>query len=178
MVRFLFGQGWMILWHLAFYGLLLIGVILPMLAFLPLKKPGEAPDTASLGSFGMVILIVSALTMVTFVDLMILGAVARGPWLHKAALVIGTSTAVACAAYGAAYLLAMRQNLPAMMLMAAFAVVLVVANLFVLHIARRTEAVSLQMPLPLLVIMVMLSLPIVIVILLVPIGLILERFQR
>lgn len=83
MLRFFFGQGWMIGWHLGLYFILLIGVVLPLVAFFPLKSAGEKPDLASPGSFGLVMVIVCAAGLVTLVDSILLCSVARGPWFHK-----------------------------------------------------------------------------------------------
>ena len=49
MIRFLFGAGWWILWHLAFYAVVLVCVVLTLAIFgQELKAPGSPwPATCS-----------------------------------------------------------------------------------------------------------------------------------
>ena len=68
MLRFLFGRVPWVVWYIVMWSALVISVLLPTLAFLPLKKPGEKPDTPSLGSVFFVLLMAGVLGVVTLVN--------------------------------------------------------------------------------------------------------------
>lgn len=180
MIRFLFGQGWMIAWHLAFYVVLLLGAVLPTVAFMPLKQPGEKPDTPSLGSFAFVMMIAATMGLLTLADTAALAAMARGPWFHRLVVAIGAGTLVGVGMYFPAVHLATQQNRPAMLLLAACIAALAIANLVLLHLARgaASEPLSLHLPWPLLVVFTLLSLPVFVGIALLPLTLVMPFLKR
>jgi hypothetical protein len=55
-MRFLFGAGWWIPWHLAFYAVVLVCVVLTLGIFgQALKAPGQKPDYANVAYAGIVV---------------------------------------------------------------------------------------------------------------------------
>src|SRR4029079_1687883 len=79
-LRFFFGHGWWILWHVSFYLILLISVVMILEIFgQELKRAGEPPDAPSPGSF-MVFMIGVGLAFVTLVDASIFAAKLQTAW--------------------------------------------------------------------------------------------------
>jgi hypothetical protein len=95
-----------------------------------LKRPGEKPDTPSLGSVFFVVFMAGVLALVTLVNAGVFTRALQAHWVYKALLVLLAGTAVAVAAYWAAATMATDQNRRAMTLWAFTAVALVVANLW------------------------------------------------
>src|SRR5688572_3519364 len=82
-VRFLFGHGWWVVWHVAFYLILLISVVMILAIFATELKPaGEKPATPSPGSL-MVVLVAIGLGFVTLIDVLMLGPALNTSWFVK-----------------------------------------------------------------------------------------------
>ena len=130
MLRFLFGRGPWVVWYIVMWSALVIGVLLPTLAFLPLKKPGEKPDTPSLGSVFFVLFMAGVLAVVTLVNAGVFTRALQAHWIYKGLVILLAGTVVAVAAYWVAATMATDQNRRAMLVWAIAAVALVVANLW------------------------------------------------
>lgn len=179
MIRFFFGHGWMVAWHVGLLLTLLLGVGIPLISMLPLKAPGQTPDTPSVGSFGVVFSIAATTALITAADCALLSVMLPGPWFHKLVLTIGFPTLIAGLIYWPAVMLAEKQSLPMMLLVLAGVVVVVVVNLMMLRYAAASAGTeSLRFSVPVLIVLSLLSVPLAAGILLIPLGLILERFQK
>jgi hypothetical protein len=132
MLRFLFGRGPWITWYVVMWAALLIGVLLPTLAFLPLKKPGEKPDTPSLGSVFFVLWMAGALAVVTLVNTGVFARALQAHWFYKTLIVVVAGTVVAVGAYYVAAAMATEQNRRAMFFWAVAAALIVAGNLWLL----------------------------------------------
>jgi uncharacterized membrane protein len=109
-LRFFFGHGWWILWHVCFYLVLLISVVMILAIFgQELKRSGETPDTPSPGSF-MVFMIGVGLAFVTLVDASIFAAKLQTAWYWRAARIVGLPLIVCVASFPLNMALATRQN--------------------------------------------------------------------
>jgi uncharacterized membrane-anchored protein len=125
---------------------LVVGVLLPTLAFLPLKKPGEKPDTPSLGSVFFVLWMAGALAVVTLVNAGVFARALNANWVYKVLLVIVAGSAVAVGAYYVAAALATDQNRRAMSLWATAAALIVAANLWLLWFGLSRPPASVPAP--------------------------------
>ena len=146
MLRFLFGRGAWVTWYVVMYVVLVVGVLLPTLMFLPLKKPGEKPDTPSLGSVFVVVWMAGALAVVTLVNTGIVARVLQANLIYKGLLAVALATGVAVAAYHVAALLATDQSRRAMTLWCLAAGALVLGNLWAAWFGLSRQAGSIRAP--------------------------------
>lgn len=135
-LRFLFGHGWWILWHVSFYLILLISVVLILAIFgQELKRAGQPPDTPSPGSF-LVVMIGCGLALVTLVDASIFAAKVPIAWHWRVALIIGLPLGVCLVSFPLNLALATRQNHPAFWANVAVAASVILGNLWLLWSAN------------------------------------------
>ena len=146
MLRFLFGRGPWVVWYIVMWAALVVGVLLPTLAFLPLKKPGEKPDTPSLGSVFFVVFMAGVLAVVTLVNAGLFARVLQANWVYKALLVLLAGTMVAVGAYWVAATMATDQSRRAMSVWAITAVALVAANLWLARFGLTRPPRSVDAP--------------------------------
>jgi hypothetical protein len=89
MVRFLFGSGWWIAWHGAFYLAILVFVVLTLAIFATELRPaGVKPNLPSPGSF-MVFVIALTMAGLTLVNASILVFHLAWPWYADVVFVLG-----------------------------------------------------------------------------------------
>lgn len=143
-LRFFFGHGWWALWHIAFYLILLISVVLILAMFAQdLKKPGEKPDLPSPASI-MVLMIALGLGLVTLVDGMLYARVVAGTWWVKAPAVIGASAAIIVAMGIINMQLATVQSPMSFWLNLIASAAMILANLVLLHFAETRPAEAIR----------------------------------
>jgi hypothetical protein len=135
-LRFVFGHGWWILWYLAFYLILLISVVLPLMMFGSEVKPaGVEPNPASPASI-MVFMIGLGLMFVTLANLCILaGTSLHWAWYAKAALIILVPIVIGVVAFPLNGRLATQQNYPSLWGNVIVSVTVIVGNLVVMWVA-------------------------------------------
>ena len=146
MLRFLFGRGPWVVWYVLIWAALVVGVLLPTLAFLPLKKPGEKPDTPSLGSVAFVVFMAGVLAVVTTVNAGLFARALHANWIYKTLLVIVAGAAVAIVAYWVAATMATDQNRRAMTVWAFAAAGLVAVNLWLAWFGLTRPPTSIYAP--------------------------------
>ena len=135
-LRFLFGHGWWILWHISFYVILLISVVLTLAIFgQELKRPGEPRDTPSPGSI-MVFMIGLGLALVTLVDASIFATHIRTTWYWRTAIIIGLPLLVCLTSFPLNMMLATRQSHPAFWANVTMSAMVTLGNLWLLRIAN------------------------------------------
>jgi hypothetical protein len=138
-LRFFFGHGWWILWHVSFYLILLISVVMILAIFgQELKRAGETPDTPSPGSF-MVFMIGVGLAFVTLVDASIFAAKLQTAWYWRAALIIGLPLIVCVVSFPLNMALATRQSYPAFWANVVVSASAIVGNLWLLWAANSSK---------------------------------------
>lgn len=93
MVRFFFGSGWWIAWHVAMYAaiVLLVGLTLAIFAT-DLRPAGAKPDTPSPASF-MVFFIALTMALITLVNSILLVCLVGWPWYADALFVLAATAA-------------------------------------------------------------------------------------
>ena len=139
LLRFLFGHGWWVLYHLFFYLTLLLTVVLTLIIFgQELKRPGEPPDLPSPGSM-MVFMIGLGLGFVTLLDAAIFSRVLPWPWYGKLALILGLPLVVCVVIFPLNNMLAIRQSRPAFWANVAVSVTVVLLNLTLLYRASARQ---------------------------------------
>jgi hypothetical protein len=136
--RFFFGHGWWILWYLAFYLILLISVVLPLIMFGSEVKPaGAQPNLASPASI-MVFMIGLGLIFVTLVNLCIYaGTGLSWPWYVKAAMIVLAPIAIGVVVFPLNGRLATEQSYPSLWGNLIASAVVIVGNLIVMSAATR-----------------------------------------
>lgn len=148
MLQFLFGRGWWITWYVCFWLVVMLGLLLPTLAFLPLKRAGEKPDTASLGSVAMVMFMAVALGLATLLGVGLFGRIVAVHWFHKLTAAMAFGTVLGVIAYFPAVHLATVQKLPALLLWAGYAAAVVAGNLVLLWYAQTRAPGSMHWHMP------------------------------
>lgn len=90
MIRFFFGSGWWIAWHLAFYASIVffVGMILAMFAT-ELRASGAKPNTPSPASF-LVFLIALTMATLTLINASVLVFQVGWPWYADVLFIVGT----------------------------------------------------------------------------------------
>ncbi|MBA3274074.1 MAG: hypothetical protein H0T11_09415 [Chthoniobacterales bacterium] len=132
LLRFLFGHGWWIAWHLGFWIILLLSVGLTLLIFgLELKPAGVQSDTPSPGSF-MVVMIGLGLALVTLIDASILAGVRPWPWYGRVAMILGLPLLVGIVSFPLNFALATDQHRPIWWANVAVSAAVIVLNLWML----------------------------------------------
>lgn len=93
MIRFLFGHGWWIAWHVAFYAILLffVGFILAIFAT-ELRAAGAKPNTPSPGS-AIIFFVALTLAVLTFINAVLLVCFVGWPWYLDVLFVIAITAA-------------------------------------------------------------------------------------
>jgi hypothetical protein len=135
--RFLFGTGWWIAWHLAVYLILMFGVALPLLAFGgDLKKPGQQPDLPSLGSI-IFVMIPLSIGLVTLVNLLLASPVLTQGIVLRVMLTLIATAAIVLVTGKIAWWLASAQSYAAFYTNVVIAVLMLLGNLTLMHLARR-----------------------------------------
>ena len=135
-IRFLFGQGWWILWHLSFYFILLVSVVMILLIFgQELKRVGEQPDTPSPGS-ALVFMVGLGLAFVTLVDASILAVRMDAAWYWRVAMVVGLTALVCVVSFPLNTRLATQQRHAAFWANVAVALAVTAGNLALLWCAN------------------------------------------
>jgi hypothetical protein len=138
-LRFFFGHGWWILWHVCFYLILLISVVMILAIFgQELKRSGETPDTPSPGSF-MVVMIGLGLALVTLVDASIFAARLQTMWYWRVALIIGLPLIVCVISFPFNLALATRQSYPAFWANLIVSASVILGNLWLLWAANAPK---------------------------------------
>lgn len=91
LVRFFFGHGWWIAWHVLFYATLLffVGFILAMFAT-ELRPAGAKPNTPSPGS-ALVFFVAFTLAVLTLINASILVFNVGWPWYADMLFILGTT---------------------------------------------------------------------------------------
>jgi hypothetical protein len=141
-VRFIFGHGWWIVWHICFYLILLLTVGLALLMFgQDLKRPGQKPDLPSPASI-MVLLIAIGLGFVTLVDLLIFARVVAMPGWVKAVAAILIAAAVVGGMTPLNMLLAERQSVYFFWCNVALSGIVILANLGILWMSETRAPAS------------------------------------
>jgi hypothetical protein len=137
-LRFFFGHGWWILWYLAFYLIVLISVVLPLVMFGSEVKPaGVEPNLASPASI-MVFMIGLGLMLVSLVNLCILaGTSLNWTWYAKAALILLVPMVIGAVAFPLNGQLATQQSYPSLWGNVILSVVVGVGNLVLMSVAMR-----------------------------------------
>lgn len=135
-IRFLFGHGWWILWHLSFYLVLLVSVVLVLLMFgQELKQRGQQPDTPSPGSF-LVFMVGSGLALVTLVNASIFAARTDTTWYWRAAVIVALPALVCVLTLPLNSRLATEQSRPVFWANVCAALAITVGNLSLLWLAN------------------------------------------
>ena len=135
-MRFLLGAGWWILWHLAFYTVVLICVVLTLAIFgQDLKAPGQKPDTMSPGSI-LVFMIALALASLTLVNAALFSLVLAISWPMKTLAVVVLTGIVLGVGLPLNYRLAAEQSPACLYANVAYALIAVVGNLVLMWLAR------------------------------------------
>jgi hypothetical protein len=136
LLRFFFGHGWWVLYHVFFYLTLLVCVALTLAIFAQdLKAPGEQPDTPSPGSI-LVFMIGLGLAFLTLVDAAIFIRHLRWPWYARLALVVALPAAVCVIMFPLNNLLATRQSRPVFYANLAASCAIALGNLALLYQAN------------------------------------------
>jgi hypothetical protein len=137
-VRFFFGHGWWILWYLAFYLILLISVVLPLIMFGSEVKPaGVEPNLASPASI-MVFMIGLGLIFVTLVNLCIYAGIGLSwLWYANAAIIVLVPIAIGVVVFPLNGRLATDQSYPSLWGNLIVSAVVIVGNLIIMSIATR-----------------------------------------
>ena len=135
-MRFLFGAGWWILWHLAFYAVVLVCVVLTLAIFgQDLKAPGQKPDTMSPGSI-LVFMIALGLASLTLVNAALFSLALAASWPIKALATVAITGIVLGVGLPLNYRLASEQSTTCLYANAAYAGIVVVGNLVLMWLAR------------------------------------------
>ena len=135
-VRFFFGHGWWVFYHLSFYAILLVTVALTLAIFAQdLKPPGAQPDPPSPASI-MVFAIGLGLALVTFVDAAVFSRTLTWPWYGRLALILALTAVVCAVTFPLNSALATRQDRPAFYANLAASVAITLANLALLYHAN------------------------------------------
>ncbi len=129
LVRFLFGHGWWILWHLAFYAVLFFFVVLILLIFAQeLKSAGQPPDKMSLGSI-MIFMVGIGLGIVTLVNMAIyMFSAPYALWMKWLAVIV-VPALVMLAVFPLNHLLAEKQSYPVFWMNVVLSLAIVIGNL-------------------------------------------------
>lgn len=144
-MRVLFGSGWWIAWHLAFYAGVLLFVVFTLVIFAQdMKAPGQKPDTMSPGSI-LVFMIVIGLAALTLVNGVLVTLVVAARGHVKALIVLALLTVVVAAGIPLNYRLASEQSRTFLYANIAYAAIVTAGNLVLMWLARTLPRASLAL---------------------------------
>jgi hypothetical protein len=139
-LQFLFGHGWWIVWYLAFWFVILFGVVMFHAMFwMELKPAHEKPATASLGSV-MGVMISFGLAFVSFFDVLAFAPLLGMVWWMKLLLALDVAILIVVLGVPLNLWMAEDQHYPSFFINAGLSAALIVGNLVLLHYARTGEA--------------------------------------
>jgi hypothetical protein len=143
LMRFLFGAGWWIPWHLAFYAVVLVCVVLTLVMFgQELKAPGQKPDTLSPGSI-LVFMIALGLAGLTLVNAALFSLTLAASWPMKTLAVVALTGIVLAVGLPLNYRLAAEQSPTCLYANVAYALIAIIGNLVLMWLARTHPRSSL-----------------------------------
>jgi hypothetical protein len=141
-MKFLFGSGWWILWHIAFYAAVLLLVVLTLVIFAQdMKAPGQKPDTMSPGSI-LVFMIVIGLAALTLVNGVLFTLTVAARWHVKALIILGLLSVVVAAGIPLNFRLASEQSRTWLYANIAYAIIVTAGNLVLMWFARTLPRAS------------------------------------